>query len=140
MRQTKLALGIGCETGVDTGELIALAERVLKDANAESGDLAGIYSIDLRVNEAAIYAVAARLGVKAFFYDAARLEAETPRLKNPSSRVYALVGCHGVAEASALAAAGPEGELLIPKTRSAHATAAIARSPVPILNSGKLAQ
>ena len=86
MRQTKLALGIGCETGVDTGELIALAERVLKDANAESGDLAGIYSIDLRVNEAAIYAVAARLGVKAFFYDAARLEAETPRLKNPSSR------------------------------------------------------
>ncbi|MGH6760125.1 MAG: cobalamin biosynthesis protein [Phyllobacterium sp.] len=140
MKRARLALGLGCETGADAGEVIALAERVLTDANANRDDLAGVYSIDLKADEPAIHAVSRHFGVEAMFYDAAQLETETPRLKNPSARVYKLVGCHGVAEAAALVAVGPEGELVVPKTRSARATAAIARSPVPIVNSGKLAK
>ena len=40
------------------------------------------------------------------FFDAATLERETPRLRNPSDVVFAEVGCHGVAEGAAMAAAG----------------------------------
>ncbi len=39
----------------------------------------------------------------------------------------------GVAEAAALAAAGPDAELIVAKTKSKRATCAIARSPAPIL-------
>jgi cobalt-precorrin 5A hydrolase len=60
------------------------------------------------------------------FFDAAALEAESARLQNPSDIVFAHTGCHGVAEGAALAGAGPEAILLVPKIRSAHATAAIA--------------
>jgi len=38
--------------------------------------------------------------------DAATLEAQSSRLKNPSKVVFAHTGCHGVAEGAALAAAG----------------------------------
>ncbi len=71
------------------------------------------------------------------FFDPARLEAETPRLANPSDRVFREVGCHGVAEGAALAAAGPEGELIVAKTKSARATCAVARAPGPILDAGR---
>ena len=54
---------------------------------------------------AAGLALAERLPVPARFVDAAALEAETPRLANPSAVVFREVGCHGVAEAAALAAA-----------------------------------
>ena len=62
------------------------------------------------------------------FFDAARLERETPRLKNPSDLVYRETGCHGVAEGAALAGVGAEGDLVLPKQRSQRATCAVARS------------
>jgi cobalt-precorrin 5A hydrolase/precorrin-3B C17-methyltransferase len=65
-------------------------------------------------------------------FDAATLEAEAPRLANPSEKVFAEVGCHGVAEGAALALAGPEGRLLVPKRKSANATCALAVAPAPI--------
>ena len=66
-------------------------------------------SLDLKAAEPAIHALAAQLGVPARFFPASRLEAETPRLANPSAAVFATTGCHGVAEGAALAAVGPDG-------------------------------
>ncbi len=43
------------------------------------------------------------------------------------------VGTPGVAEAAALAAAGPDAELIVPKTKSKRATVAIARAPSPVV-------
>lgn len=63
------------------------------------------------------------------FFGADRLEAEAPRLQNPSDIVFAEVGCHGVAEGAALAAAGQSGALRVPKQKSERATAAIAAAP-----------
>ena len=78
-------------------------------------------------DRAALTTLAEELGVAVSFFTAARLEEETPRIKNPSAIVFARVGCHGVAESAALAAAGAEAELVVPKIKSAHATAAVAR-------------
>ena len=68
------------------------------------------------------------------FFSAKELEAETPRLANPSEVVFVEVGCHGVAEAAALRAAGPNGALVIEKQKSANATVAIARAPGPVID------
>jgi cobalt-precorrin 5A hydrolase / precorrin-3B C17-methyltransferase len=131
-----LAMGIGCERGAEASEVIALADVALRDNGLEPKALAGIFSIDLKADEAALHAAAAHFGVPLRLFDAQTLEAETPRLANPSETVFAEVGCHGVSEGAALAAAGPNGALVVPKLKSRRSTVAIARSP-QVLNALK---
>jgi cobalt-precorrin 5A hydrolase / precorrin-3B C17-methyltransferase len=123
-----LVLGMGCERHAKPQEAIALAEEALAKGGLASESLAAVCSIDLKADETAIHAVAAHFGVPARFFTASTLEAEAPRLKNPSDVVFAEVGCHGVAEGAALAAVGDEGELVVEKIKSKGATAAIARA------------
>jgi cobalt-precorrin 5A hydrolase/precorrin-3B C17-methyltransferase len=66
--------------------------------------------------------------VPARFFTAAELEAQASRLRNPSEAVFRAVGCHGVAEGAALAAAGGESSLVVEKTRGARGTCAVARA------------
>ncbi|HXV32288.1 MAG TPA: cobalamin biosynthesis protein [Sinorhizobium sp.] len=122
----KLVLGLGCERHTAPVEVIALAERALALADASGCDLALVTSLDARAEEPAIHAAAKHFAVPLRFFDAATLEAEADRLKNPSEVVFAHTGCHGVAEGAALVGAGPDAVLLVPKIRSARATAAIA--------------
>jgi cobalt-precorrin 5A hydrolase/precorrin-3B C17-methyltransferase len=123
-----LALGIGCERGTDPTELTALVDATLADNGLAAASVALVGSLDLKMDEPAVHALASHLGVPARFFDAATLEAEAPRLANPSDYVFRTVGCHGVAEGAALAAAGPCGALVVAKTRSPRATCAIARA------------
>ena len=127
-----VAVGVGCERGTDPEEVLQLVRSALAGANVAPAAIAGIYSLDLKADEPALHAVAAALGAEARFFDAATLEAESPRLKNPSDVVFREVGCHGVAEGAALAAAGPDGVLIAEKTKSARATCALALAPAPI--------
>ena len=128
----RLALGIGCERGAPPDEIEGLARSCLDGAGLAFQSVAGVFSIDLKSDERGIQALAESLGVPARFFGAAALEAEAGRLRNPSEFVFREVGCHGVAEGAALAAAGPRGELLVEKTKSQRATCAIARAPVPL--------
>ncbi len=128
----RLAVGVGCERNAEPEEVVDLVTRALAEAGLADGAVAAVFSIDLKMDEPAVHAAAAALGVPVRFFDAVRLETETPRLQNPSEAVFREVGCHGVAEGAALAAAGPEGELVVPKQKSRRATCAIARAPAPI--------
>ena len=74
--------------------------------------VACVASLDLKADEPAVSAVADWLGVPLRLFDAASLERETPRLTAPSEVVFRAVGCHGVAEAAALACAGADGTLV----------------------------
>ncbi len=123
-----VVLGIGCERLTEEDEVWALVEESLANANIAVEAIACVASIALKAAEPAIHGVARRLGVPARFLEAARLEQETSRLKNPSDLVYRETGCHGVAEGAALAGVGEEGELILPKQRSQRATCAVARS------------
>lgn len=118
----RLVLGLGCERGTPPAELIDLAVSVL----ARPAAVAFVATVDARAGEPAMHAVARYFSAPLVTFPAARLEAETPRLANPSDIVFAHAGCHGVAEAAALAQAGAGGRLVVEKTKSAHATAAVA--------------
>jgi cobalamin biosynthesis protein CbiG len=122
----RLLLGMGCESNAPAEDLLALVARTFKEAGLDPAALAVLASIDGKTAEPAILGVAAFYGIPTRFFDAATLERQTPRLANPSDRVFSLIGCHGVAEAAALAAAGPLGVLIVPKRKSAFATVAIA--------------
>ena len=127
-----LAMGLGCERGCAPEELVELAERTLADAGLAPEAVACVASLDLKADEPAVGAVADALGVPLRLFDAAALERETPRLTAPSETVFRAVGCHGVAEAAALACAGADGLLAVPKAKSARGTCAIARAPAVI--------
>ncbi|MFM8747012.1 MAG: precorrin-3B C(17)-methyltransferase [Aestuariivirga sp.] len=129
-----LILGLGCERHTEPAELIGLADKVMADHSLAPAALAAVASLDLKEDEAAVHAVARHFGVPARFFTAAELANETPRLRNPSGIVAREVGVAGVAEAAALAAAGPESILIAEKTRSARGTCAIAMAPEPILS------
>lgn len=123
-----LILGIGCERGTDVDEVLALADIALAQCGHADARPHLVVSLDSRKGEPAIQAVAERFGVPFTCFDAATLEAETPRLANPSEAVFRHTGCHGVAEAAALAAAGTNGRLVVAKLKSERATVAIAES------------
>ncbi len=127
-----IALGMGCERGAETSEAIELATEILNATGLSPHALAGVFSIDVKADEAAINAVAAHFNVPARFFDVTTLEAETPRLVNPSDVVYAGVGCHGVAEGAALAAVGLSGKLIAPKMKTKRVTAALAQALAPL--------
>ncbi|HJU17666.1 MAG TPA: cobalamin biosynthesis protein, partial [Stellaceae bacterium] len=78
-----LALGIGCVRGCAAEEILALAEAALAAAGLAAAAVAAVVSVELKLAEPAIHALAAALDVPARFFPAARLLAETPRLSAP---------------------------------------------------------
>jgi cobalt-precorrin 5A hydrolase/precorrin-3B C17-methyltransferase len=128
-RPPVLTLGVGCERNADPQELEDLVRTTLARHNLAAEAVACISSLDLKSDEPAVHALAASFGVPARFFTAEALEREEPRLATPSDAVRNAVGVAGVAEAAALASAGPDSALLVPKQRSTHATCAIALSP-----------
>ena len=141
-----IVIGVGCERGTEPEELISLVRKTLQENEIAPDRVALVVSLDLKSDEPAVHALAEHLSAisesecPARFFDAATLEAQTPNLKNPSEIVFQEVGCHGVAEGAALAAveasgssvavgsSNSAGKLLIPKTKSARATCAVAES------------
>ncbi len=128
----RFALGLGCARNADPQEMLELVEKSLSDAGIALGAIASVNSIDLKADEPAIIAVAKRLNVPFRVFDAATLEAETPRLQNPSDVVFAEVGCHGVSEGAALAATDASATLVLEKQKTATCTCAVARQLEPI--------
>jgi len=134
-----LAIGVGCERGTPPQELLTLVKETLRNAGLAVQAVAAIGSLELKIDEAAVHAVAEALDVPARFFDVVRLESERPRLQTPSEIVYQETGCHGVAEGAALALAGSDGELIVAKRKSQRATCAIARAPHDIdTNQGRV--
>ncbi|MEO1102810.1 MAG: precorrin-3B C(17)-methyltransferase [Pseudomonadota bacterium] len=116
---------------------MAAAIRFARAALARHGidprAVAVIASLDKKSDEPALHAVAEALGAPFRVFDAAALAAQEPHLTRPSEIVRAAVGVAGVAEAAALAAAGDDGRLIVPKEVNGQLTLAIAEAATPIL-------
>lgn len=124
-----LAIGVGCERGATEEEINGLIAETLRDNNLSPHAIACHASIDLKEDEPAISSLP-----NVRFFTASELKQQSDRIKTPSALVEAEVGTPSVAEAASLAAAGPEAELIVAKTKSKRATCAIARAPAPILS------
>jgi len=128
----RVALGVGASRGCPPQELAELVRGLLAEAPCAPEALAGLFTIDLKSDEAAINHLARELGLEMRLFDAPALEARAGDLATPSDTVFAEVGCHGVAEGAALAGAGAGSRLWMPKRKTAHATAALALAEAPI--------
>ena len=128
-----LTLGVGCARDCDPDELMALVLGVLDEAKVAPEAIHSVNTITLKADEPAIIELAKALSVPLRLFEADELEAETPRLANPSDVVFAEVGTHGVSEAAALAQGGADAKFLVTKNKTANATCAIAISLAPLV-------
>lgn len=127
-----LWVGVGCERGTPR----SLVERTLSAALAQQGlaaeAIAGLASLDLKADEAGLLELSAARDWPLRTFAPEQLQAIA--VPNPSAVVAAAVGTPSVAEAAALAAAGPEADLLVPKQvakdETGAVTVAIARARV----------
>jgi cobalt-precorrin 5A hydrolase/precorrin-3B C17-methyltransferase len=125
LRPPCLVVGVGASTGAPAEEVAQLLEAALAEAGLVLESVAAVATIDRRAGDPAVTG----LGLPVRAYPAARLAAQS--VPNPSAVVDAAVGTPSVAEAAALLAAGPGGELVVPKRGDRHATVALARRARP---------
>ena len=128
----QLALGVGCEKGTSSEELETLVFETLDRYGLAWRAIGVVASIEDKMGEPALSRLSRLLEREERFFSAVELERERDRLRTPSEQVYQLMKCHGVAEGAALAAVGPQGQLLIAKQKSKRATCAVAQASFPL--------
>jgi cobalt-precorrin 5A hydrolase len=127
MTDRTLIAGIGCRRNVAADDIIALVTQALADSAADRGALAALAVPRFKEGEPALREAAATLGVALTLVDDAALEAAQPRCVTLSACAERSAGIASVAEGAALAAAGAEGVLVLPRISNARATCALAR-------------
>ncbi|WP_017539067.1 cobalamin biosynthesis protein, partial [Nocardiopsis halophila] len=128
-RPPSLVVGVGSARGVSAEEVGALIDRVLAEQWLSPASVRAVATVDVKADEEGILRAARERGWEVLTFPAEELAAvEVP---NPSETVRAEVGTPSVAEAAALHAAGAVGgapELVAAKSKTANATAAVARA------------
>jgi len=121
-----IVAGIGCRKGASAAEIVAAIEAAAAAQGVERQAIAALAVIDLKREEPGIAEAARLLGLGVTIIDAnsARLLAgETPTV---SAASLAATGTGSASEAAALAAAGPGGRLIGPRTVHSRTTCALA--------------
>jgi cobalt-precorrin 5A hydrolase len=123
LRPPVLVAGVGCRRGTPAAALLELVDRVCRQAKASPQSLGLLASIEAKNDEPGLLEAAATLGVATRFFTAGELAAVP--VPHPSAVVGKHMGVESVCEAAAILASSG-GRLLVPKTKSALATAALA--------------
>lgn len=119
----RLAVGIGCRSGVTAEAVVALVEDALARV---PGEPLALFTIADKHTEAGLWDASVRLGLPLVHLPTSALEAVSHAAVTHSERVVALKGVPSVAECAALAGAGPGATLLLPRIVAAGVTCAIA--------------
>ena len=123
-----IVAGVGCRRGANAPDVEAAVRAALARANIATDALDAIATIAEKRNEAGIRAAAERLGVCFVVVSENALKTASDRTVTSSERTLALMGVASVAEAAALAAAGPLARLISPRLAMGAATCALAAS------------
>ena len=127
-----IVAGIGCRRGAPASDIEAAIRAALLRANVAARSLDSIATIAAKNAEVGIQAAAKQFGVPVVLVSDADLQAAEPRTKTRSERVREITGVSSVAEAAALAAAGPSARLISSRLVIGAATCALAISePAP---------
>jgi cobalt-precorrin 5A hydrolase len=129
--QTMIAAGVGCRRGASAPDIETAIRAALARANIAADALDVIATIEAKRTEPGILAAAETFGVSVVIVPEHELALAGDRVETHSDRVLTLTGVGSVAEAAALAAAGPSARLIAPRLAIGAATCAIAASALP---------
>lgn len=128
MDQAMIVAGIGCKRGAAAADIEGAIRAALSRAGIGASELKAIATSTGKETEAGIATAAAKFGVGTMLVPEAELKAAGARVATRSDRVLALTGVPSLAEAAALAAAGPSSRLIASRLVFGAATCALARS------------
>ena len=123
-----IVAGIGCKRGAAAADIEAAIRAALARAGIGAAELKAIATSTAKETEAGIATAASTFGVGIMPITEAALKAAGPRVATRSDRVFALTGVPSLAEAAALAAAGPSSHLIASRLVVGAATCALASS------------
>jgi cobalt-precorrin 5A hydrolase len=126
-RRDRIAIGIGCRSGVSAEAVAALVGRVLAAAGSAPATGATLYTILEKTQEAGLREAAAALGLPLVYLPRTVLADAADGAVTRSERVVALFGVPSVAETAALAGAGPGARLVVTRMAADGVTCAAAR-------------
>jgi cobalt-precorrin 5A hydrolase len=125
--EAMIMAGVGFRRGVEADEIVALVEQALERASFTRNALSRLATIETLATLPAFTEAACRLNAVATPVAQATLLAAAPHVRTQSARSITSHGVGSVAEAAALAAAGPHPKLILERIASASATCALAR-------------
>ena len=125
-----VAIGIGCKKGCATEIIVALVGRAMAAASC-AGTGASHFTHEAKKSEPGVAGAAKSLGLPLVFLDGQVLRQASLRATTSSPRVMALFGLPSIAEAAALAGAGPSSILLVARMSEGGASCAIAGNRDP---------
>jgi cobalt-precorrin 5A hydrolase len=130
MDQAMIVAGVGCRRGASAPDIEAAIRAALAQAGMSADVLDAIATTAAKRDEAGIEAAAANFGISVVLVPDAELKAAGERTETKSDRVRALTGVPSVAEAAALAVAGPSARLIGPRLIFGAATCALAATEI----------
>ena len=131
MCQTMLVAGIGCRAGVSAEQVESALAAALRLCQSTPPPSLQIATPTAKSCEPGIIAAAASRGLPLVVISQAELEAANPRTLTRSEHSMIVMNVHSVAEAAALAGAGPTSRLLGPRIVVGPVTCALARATTP---------
>jgi cobalt-precorrin 5A hydrolase len=124
-RKLATAIGIGCKKGCSAEAIIALVQRAMVEVSC-GGAPSALFTHEAKKGEAGLRHAAEALGLPLVFLDAEALGRASPRTATSSQRVLDLYGLPSIAEAAALAGAGPSSVLIVARLNNGEASCALA--------------
>ena len=121
-----IAAGIGCRKAISAAQVEAALAAAMQRNSLADWRLSLIAAPAVKGTEAGLLAAAAARGVLLTLIPQQMLEAANPRTLTRSARSMAAMNVNSVAEAAALAAAGPNARLLAPRIAVGPVTCALA--------------
>jgi cobalt-precorrin 5A hydrolase len=134
--ESVIAIGVGCRKNCAGAALKSVVSRALQ-AWPNDLQMCGqqmLFTIEDKRGEPGLDELAAAFGLELKFLSRQALRDAMPAVKTRSTRVEQLFGVASVAEASALAGAGPHATLIVARLSEDGATCAIAANLSSILD------
>jgi len=122
-----IVIGVGCRKDCSADEIVGLINRTLTQCGLTIKDASIIATASIKLEEVMLKRAAVMLGLKIKYVPREELEAVAVHAKTISPRVLALHEIPSIAETAALAAAGKNATLLMPRITSNAAACAIAK-------------
>jgi cobalt-precorrin 5A hydrolase len=126
LRPSSLVAGIGCNRNTEAAEIRELLFGTLEAAGLAVACLNCLASVDLKLDEPGLAALARELGLPLQFFSREAIGAVEDEVPTPSIAVANHIGVKSVCEAAAILASRG-GSLIVPKRSSRNATVAVAR-------------
>jgi cobalt-precorrin 5A hydrolase len=141
MGEAMIVAGVGCRKGARATDIEAAVAAALARAGLGAATLDLIATSAAKAGEPGIAGAASSIGVRLVVVPQCELARAGARAETKSERVIAVAGVPSVAEAAALAAAGPTARLIVARIAIGPATCALAeatdaRPPQPFPASG----